>query len=210
MNPVAVVAASAGGLQSIIELLSALPPSLPASVIIIQHLPPSNFYESKLCEILGHYSPLPVKWIEDGEALRGGTVYLCPQDVQSRVTSSKTFDISEKVRASGIRPAADPLFASAADVFGENVIAIVLTGALSDGAKGAECIARAGGSVFVQDRETALYFDMPRAAIRSGAVHFIMPPVAIAHALTAFAMVPGARAWFRVQREQLEPAGAVD
>jgi two-component system, chemotaxis family, protein-glutamate methylesterase/glutaminase len=201
VNHVVVVAASAGGLRAFIELISALPEDFPAPVIIVQHLPPFDFHQSQLREILSHFTSLRVKWIEDGEGLLGGTVYLSPQDVQSRVTQKLTFDISDNVRLLGTRPAADPLFSSLAEVFGRKVVAVVLTGALSDGARGAQCIADAGGRVLAQDEETALFFDMPQATIRRGVVDFVMPPIGIAHALIALTMAPGADSWFRVVRK---------
>jgi two-component system chemotaxis response regulator CheB len=199
-HTVVVVAASAGSLHPIIELVSALPSDFPASVVIAQHLPPAVLYESQLREILCRYTSLPVKWIEHGEQLQTGTVYLSPQDAQTRVTSDLIFDVTIGVRESGSRPAADPLFESVAEWFGENALAIILTGCLSDGARGSLKIADAGGRVFVQDEETALFFDMPRAAIRKGIVDFAFPPSGIAHALITLLMAPGASAWFRVTR----------
>jgi two-component system chemotaxis response regulator CheB len=204
-----VVAASAGGLPALVELLAGLPDDFPAPVIIVQHLPPTNSYQSQLRQILSRSTFLPVKWIEHGEPLCGGTVYLSPQDVQSRVTRKLTFDVTGNVRASGSRPAADPLFSSAAEVFGEDALAIVLTGNLSDGAKGAQRIAEAGGRVLIQDEETAEFFHMPQATLRRGVVDFMLPPSRIASALVALLMAPGADAWFRVVRKpQPELAGA--
>jgi two-component system chemotaxis response regulator CheB len=142
-----------------------------------------------------------VKWIENGEALRGGTVYLSPADGQSWVTPQFTFECWDNVRALGVRPAADPLFTSVAEVFGRNALAVVLSGRLSDGAKGAQKIAEAGGRVLVQDENSAKYFDMPQAALRRGVVDFKLSPSAIAHALVTLLMAPGADAWFRVVRK---------
>src|SRR5262249_38913462 len=102
------------------------------------------------------------------------------------------------VRTIDGRPAADPLFLSAAECFGERVIGVVLSGYLSDGALGSRGIVKAGGRVLVQDETTSLAFDMPRAALRTGTVDFSLPPAGIAHALTAMLMAPGAAAWFRV------------
>lgn len=73
------------------------------------------------------------------------------------------------------RPAADVLFNSAADAFGQGVIAVVLTGMGNDGARGAETIAAAGGIVFAQDRETSVVWGMPGAAVETGAVHKVVP-----------------------------------
>lgn len=77
-------------------------------------------------------------------------------------------------------------------------------GCLSDGAKGAQEIAHAGGRVLAQDAETAEFFDMPQATLQKWVVDFMLPPVRIAHALIAFLMAPGADAWFRVAKPQLQ------
>lgn len=193
-----VVAASAGGLSALSELLSALPQEFPAPLILVQHLPASDSYQSRLPQILSRFTHLTVKWVEQDESLRAGNVYLAPQDVQTRVTSNLTFDISQNVRRWGARPAADPLFSSVAEVFGRGALAVVLTGVLSDGAIGAQKIAAAGGRVLIQNTETAEFFDMPLATLRKGVVDFMLSPIRIAHTLTALLMAPGADAWFRV------------
>lgn len=196
-----VIAASAGGVQALLQLVSKLPPDFPAPVIIVQHLPPVGVYQSLLAELLSVRSSLPVKWIEDGEPVCPGIVYLSPQDRQSRISKSLTFELLTGPQGCERRPAADPLFASVADSFRERAVGIVLSGYLSDGAAGAQQIAEAGGRVFAQDQSTALAFDMPKAAIRLGAVDFVLSPTAMAHALIALLMAPGAEAWFRVARE---------
>lgn len=197
---IVVMAASAGGVETVTEILSKLPPDFPAAIVIAQHLPSAESYLSQLCEVLGRRSKLPVKWIDHGEPLYPGVVYLCPQDMQSRVSRDMTFNLSVAVRTRRSSPLADPLFTSVAEVFGEHALAIVLTGSLSDGACGATAISAAGGRVFAQNQETARFFDMPQAAIRNGVVDFVLSPLAIAHALVALLMVPGAGAWFRVSR----------
>jgi two-component system chemotaxis response regulator CheB len=101
-------------------------------------------------------------------------------------------------KVNGSRPAADPLFASVAVHCRSRGIAVVLSGALGDGAEGAYKVAAAGGRVLVQSRETALVPDMPSAAIRRGAVDFEFSPRVIAHSLIALTMAPGAAAWFQV------------
>jgi two-component system chemotaxis response regulator CheB len=193
------VATSAGGLHALVELLSELPADFPAPLIIFQHLPHLDSYQSVLPEILERHCKLPVKWIAHGESISSGAVYVCPQDVQTTVTAAFMFELTTIARV--LRPAADPLFVSVAERFGEDAIGIVLTGSLSDGVVGASKIANAGGRVLAQDEQTALAFGMPRSAIQRGIVDFVLSPTAIAHALIALLMAPGADAWFRVNRD---------
>jgi two-component system chemotaxis response regulator CheB len=199
---VVVIASSAGGLRSLVQLISELPSDFPAPVIVLQHMAPTNIHRSILPELLAVASRLPVKWIENGESLRAGVVYVCPQDVQSTLTQRLTFDLAPL--DGECRPSADSLFFSAANRLGEDVIGIVLSGYLSDGACGARRIAEGGGRVFAQNEATSVNFDMPRAAINKGAVDFVLSPIAMAHYLKAILMAPGADAWFRVNKtEQL-------
>ena len=197
---VVVVAASAGGIQALSEFVAALPADFPAPVVIVQHMPSAAFYQSQLCELLKSRTPLSVKWITNGESLRCGTVFLAPQDKQTTISARLKFQLSPITPQSRFRPTADPLFVSAAEHFRERASAVVLTGRLWDGAVGARQIAAAGGRVFAQDKESALMFDMPMAAIRLGVVDFILTPSGIAHALNALMMARGADAWFRVQK----------
>jgi two-component system, chemotaxis family, protein-glutamate methylesterase/glutaminase len=197
---VVVVAASAGSLAPLAQLVSLLPKEFPAPVAVLQHLPPSNIYQSMLPEILGRQSRLAVKCIEHGERFLPGTIYLSPQDAQSRIRQNLSFELTPLVRGVMSRPNADSLFESAAKSSGKNAIGIVLSGVLSDGSRGAGLISEAGGRVFAQDRQTAAHFDMPSSAIRKGVVDFAMSPRSIAHALIALLMAPGADAWFRVTK----------
>jgi two-component system chemotaxis response regulator CheB len=197
---VVVVAASAGGIEALFEFVTALPVDFPAPVVILQHLPPAASYQSQLRELLKRRTALSVKWITDGEPLRRGTIFLSPQDMQTTISNRQRFRLSVIARSPRFRPAADPLFVSAAKHFREHSVAVVLTGRLSDGAVGARHIAAAGGRVFAQNEESSLMFDMPRAVIRQGVVDFILTPSGIAHALTALMMARGTDAWFQVKK----------
>jgi two-component system chemotaxis response regulator CheB len=202
------IAASACGIEPLHQLIRALPADFPCPVIVVQHLPASTQYRSTLDRVLAYRSTLTVKWAEHAEPLRPGVVLLAPQDCDLEISPNRAVKLLHGDRVNHVRPAADPLFASIAWNFGDAGVAVVLSGALNDGARGVCDIALAGGSVIVQERETAGMPYMPAAAINTGAVDFVLPPRMIAHALITLVMAPGAAAWFRVGRvKALAPPG---
>lgn len=156
------VAASAGGVFALRRLLGALPGDLPASVVIVTHLPASG--NSMLASVLARAGSLPAEFAKDGEVLKAGQVYVAPANRHLFVVDG-TLRLSAGPRQNGLRPAADPLFFSAALAGGPRVIGVVLSGTLDDGAAGAAVIERHGGIVAVQDPAEADYDGMPRAAL---------------------------------------------
>jgi two-component system CheB/CheR fusion protein len=154
-----VIGASAGGIEALSRLVSMLPSDFPAPIVIAQHLEPSRV--SHLEEILGRRSLLPVRSVQDQAALEAGVVYVVPANRDVEITDHA---ISLRRDQPGRpKPSIDLLLASAAEVFGERLIAVILTGTGSDGADGARRVKEAGGTVVVQDPETAQFPDLPRS-----------------------------------------------
>jgi two-component system chemotaxis response regulator CheB len=180
-----VIGGSAGGIPALQCILSQLPANFRLPILLVQHL--SAKYPSRLTEVLSYHTALNVKWAEHGEVMRPGTVYVAPQDQHLLVSLGQRLALSDADRVGWWRPAVDPLFQSAAEIYGERTIAIVLSGALWDGAKGIAAVAQAGGITMVQDDATADHFDMPAAAIDLGRADVIMPPIKIALALQLLA-----------------------
>jgi two-component system chemotaxis response regulator CheB len=186
------IAASTGGPAALTEVIPALPASLSAAVVVVQHMPPP--FTASLARRLDQASPLPVREAVHGERVRGGTVYLAPGGSHLRLAMA-----GEAVRLGldaespplwGVRPAADPLFASAAALFGDRAIGVVLTGMGRDGADGLRGIRTAGGWGIVQDRNTAIIPGMPEAALHVAGADDIVPLHAVARAIaTAVATV---------------------
>jgi two-component system chemotaxis response regulator CheB len=106
-------------------------------------------------------------------------VYVAPPDVHLIVGIDRRLVLSHLPPVHHCRPSGDRLFESLAVAFGPDAVAVVLTGFGRDGAAGAQCVRRAGGTVIVQDPQTAQFGDMPRAALREGAVDHILPLDAI-------------------------------
>jgi two-component system chemotaxis response regulator CheB len=175
------IAASAGGLNALSRLIGALPPTLNAAIVILQHL--SSTHPSHLADILGRRTRLQVKQAASRDRLRAGAVFTAPPGVHLLVDREGNLSFSHRPAVNFVRPAADRLFESLAESFGPRAIAVVLTGTGHDGARGAQMVKRAGGKVIVQDEATSEFFGMPGAAIHAGQVDMILPLEQIAPAL---------------------------
>jgi two-component system CheB/CheR fusion protein len=154
-----VVGASAGGIEALTTLLSSLPTEFPAPIVVAQHLDPSR--PSRLTEIMGRRSVLPVREITQQVPLQNGVVYLVPANRHVAITDHAVMVESEDHR--GPKPSIDRLLETAARAFGDRLIAVILSGSGSDGAAGARHVKEAGGTVVIQNPETASYPGMPQS-----------------------------------------------
>lgn len=179
---VVVVASSAGGVQGLRTLLGGLEPALPLTVLVAQHLRRGR--ETQIVPVLTRATALEVELARNGEPLRAGVVHIAPPDRHLCVRQDgRRLFLTDEERVNYARPAADPLFESAATAFGRGVIACVLTGADGDGAQGVTAVKAHGGTVIVQDPDTAAFQGMPRSAINTGLVDLVLPLERIAPAI---------------------------
>jgi len=158
-----VVGASAGGVRALQALLAALPAGLPMAVLVVLHLPRDR--PSRIADLLDHGCALPVREAEDKQALVPGTVTFAPPDYHLLVEDRDSLALSVDPPVLFSRPAIDPLFESAADVFGSGVLAILLTGASNDGSAGVAAVREAGGQAWIQSPDDAFSPIMPAAAL---------------------------------------------
>jgi two-component system chemotaxis response regulator CheB len=184
-----VIGASAGGVEALREVVSRLPTSLTASVVVVLHLPAGG--TSVLPSILDRAGALPVRPVNDGAELEPGTIYVAVPDYHVQIDNGR-LRVEGGPRENGHRPAIDPLFRTAAHSHRERTIGVILSGALDDGTLGLRAIKAHGGMTLVQDPQTALHPGMPTAAIRRVAPDRVLTPEQIAAAVTEFAG-PGAR-----------------
>ncbi len=178
---VVALASSAGGLEALSQVLTALPADFPAALVVVQHLDPRH--RSLMAEILSRRTALRVQQAQAGDSLTPGTVYIAPPNRHLLVNGDGTLSLSQSELVHFVRPSADLLFESVAASYKERVIAVVLTGSGSDGSMGVQAVKKMGGTVIAQDEATAKYFGMPGAAIESGAVDFVLALAEIAPAL---------------------------
>ncbi len=161
------VGASWGGMAAMGRLLEQLPPEFRVPVAVVQHRATSSM-SGVMRNYLASRSGLQVVDAEDKEPIEEGKVYLAPADYHLLVDDG-ILALSLEAPVGLSRPSVDVLFESAAESYGPGVTAVVLTGANSDGARGALAVKGAGGIVLVQDPEEAERPEMPEAVIRTGA-----------------------------------------
>jgi len=163
--------ASAGGVEALSTVLAELPRDLRAAVLVVLHLARGR---SMLPEILSRASRLRAIHPEDGDSLEYSKVYVARPDHHLIVEPGKVRVVHGPTE-NGCRPAVDPLFRSAARVYGPRVIGVVLTGALDDGTAGLAAVKEAGGVAIVQDPDEAFAPSMPNSARALVAVDHILP-----------------------------------
>jgi two-component system CheB/CheR fusion protein len=182
--PIVAVGASAGGLETLTDLLKRLPTNTGMSFVIIQHLSPSHV--SLLAELLSRATKMPVHHADHGQRISPNHVYVIPPDVTMTISG---FALSLRQR-DGPATVVDSFLRSLAASQKNRAVAVILSGTGSDGALGVQAIAEEGGVVFVQDPSSAKFDGMPRAAIATGCVDCILPLAEIATELVRIAHEP--------------------
>ena len=159
LSQLVIVGSSAGGIDALSAVVRTLPPEMPVPILIAQHLDPRR--PSHLTEILRRHTALDVQTVEDRAPLEPSTIFVLPPARHAEITDHeiRLIDVTDR----GPRPSIDLLFTSAAQAFGEGLIAVILTGTGHDGAAGARDVKSLGGTVVVQNPETASYPGMPLA-----------------------------------------------
>jgi two-component system chemotaxis response regulator CheB len=186
---VVALAASAGGLTALSQVLTGLPADFPATLVVVQHLDPRH--RSLMADILSRRTALRVKQAEEGDRLAPATVYIAPPNRHLLVNPDGSLSLSQSELVHFVRPSADLLFESVAASYRDRSIAVVLTGTGSDGAMGVQAIKKMGGTVIVQDEKTSEFFGMPGAAIQTGSADFVLPLDEVASALVTLVMKGG-------------------
>lgn len=178
-----VIGCSAGGIAALHHILPRLPADLPVPVIVVCHTGPSP--TDLFSSVLRRDCRLPVMEAPERGTARPGHIYVAPADYHLLMEEDKTFALSADPRVNNARPAIDLLFESAANVWGEGLLAVQLTGANDDGAAGMKEVKAAGGLCLVQDPATATATAMPEAAIATGAADWVAPLDWIAFLITS-------------------------
>jgi len=168
-----VVGTSAGGLNALFVLLETLPANFPLPIIIVQHR--SKDKNDLLEEVLQNKCKVKIKQADEKEKIEKGVVYIAPPDYHVLIENDLTLSLSADEYVQFSRPSIDVLFESAAGVYKDKLIGIILTGANSDGASGIRLIKANDGLTIAQKPEEAFSPVMPSAAIKTNAVTHIWP-----------------------------------
>jgi two-component system chemotaxis response regulator CheB len=166
------IGASAGGVQALCELLPALSPESRAAVFVVLHLPRDR--PSLLADVFSHKCELPVREAEDKEPVMPGTVYLAPPNYHLLVDAGPQLALSADDLVNHSRPSIDVLFDSAAQVYREHLLGIILSGANADGAEGLAAVHDAGGLTVVQEPQTAQSSAMVLSALERRPVDLVL------------------------------------
>ncbi|MDQ5838090.1 MAG: chemotaxis protein CheB [Acidobacteriota bacterium] len=182
-----VVGTSAGGIEALKTIAGGLPRDFPASVFVVLHTSPES--PGILADILARAGALPASNAVDGERIQPGRIYVAPPD-RHLIIEPNRVRLTRGPKENRFRPAVDPLFRSAAQVYGPRVIGVILTGNLDDGTAGLWAVKRLGGTAVVQDPEEALAPSMPRSALRQMKVDYCLPVAEIAPLLARLTTAP--------------------
>ena len=202
--PIVGIGASAGGLNSLVRFLSALPDEFGFALVFMQHLSPSH--KSLLPDLLSsRKSALIIEEVSDGLEILPGRLYLCPPAQEVRIEKG-IFRVTPQSHKHVHLPI-DEFFISLAEYAAERAIAVIFSGAGTDGARGVHAVRTAGGTVFVQDPATAEFSAMPLAALGTGQVDAVLTPEEIAREILKFhtSGMVAASSDSLVTHEHLEP-----
>jgi len=184
------IAISTGGPAALNMLVPSIPGTLKSPVFIVQHMPPG--FTAMLADSLNKRSPLHVKEAESGEPVRPGTIYFAPGGRQMKVelhpvSRERVITITDAPPENFCRPSADYLFRSLAPVYGDKVLAIIMTGMGRDGVSGLSVLKKANAHIIAQNEATSLVFGMAKIAIDEGLVDEVLPLGRIAGAIAVHA-----------------------
>jgi two-component system chemotaxis response regulator CheB len=171
-----VVGSSTGGPQALFTFFKGLNGKLPVPALITQHMPPN--FTKILAQHLSKSAGLPADEAQDGELLRAGHIYVAPGDYHMRVEevdAAKKITLNQGPPENYCRPAVNPMLRSVAELYGSNVLVVILTGMGYDGMKGGEDIVAAGGTIIAQDEATSVVWGMPGAVASAGLCTAVLP-----------------------------------
>jgi two-component system chemotaxis response regulator CheB len=178
------IASSTGGPGTLAEILSKLPSDFAVPILIVQHITPG--FGKGLADWLNRLTTLEVRPARHGDELKAGRVLIAPDGCHMVVNNWGLVALTKEAPHHGLRPAADYLFRSVAQVYGATAMGIILTGMGNDGAAGLQMMHDMGAHTIAQDKESCVVFGMPAAAIELGAAKQVLPAAKIAGAVLAF------------------------
>lgn len=182
-DKVVIIGSSTGGPRALYEIIPELPGNVPASFLIVQHMPPK--FTKSLADRLDQISELGVKEAENGDGVMVGSCLLAPGGYHMEIGMNGKINLNQDAPRGGLRPAVDVTMAAAARVYGSRCLGVILTGMGNDGTLGAAMVKAAGGRIIVQDESTCVVYGMPKSVVDSGFADKIVPLHQIAQEVVA-------------------------
>jgi two-component system chemotaxis response regulator CheB len=173
MNKVLVIGSSTGGPRALMQVVPFIPEDIPASILIVQHMPP--IFTRSLAERLDSASRIKVKEAKSRDELKTGQALIAPGNYHMTVTKSNRVSLNQESQEQGVRPSVNVTMRSVAATYGARSFGVVLTGMGADGTEGAHHIKAAGGKIIVEDESTCAIYGMPKSIVDSGYADKIVP-----------------------------------
>lgn len=170
------IGVSTGGPMALMQVFGEISTPLSVPIFIVQHMPPS--FTALLAARLSAAGVMTVKEAEEGEIASAGIAYIAPGGFHMTLEKSGTktiIHLNTELPENSCRPAVDVLFRAAAEVYGDGVLAVMLTGMGYDGLKGSQVIAAKGGQIIAQDEATSVVWGMPGAVVQAGLANAVLP-----------------------------------
>ncbi|MFZ5966570.1 MAG: protein-glutamate methylesterase/protein-glutamine glutaminase [Bacillota bacterium] len=185
LKKIVAIGTSTGGPRALQEVIPYLPQSLPASILIVQHMPPG--FTKSLAERLNNLSEVHVKEAEDEDILLPGHAYIAPGDYHMKVVSvgnTLKIKLSKDPPVSGHRPSVDALMDSLADLHASNIVGVIMTGMGADGANGMKNLKMQNCHTIAQNEESCVVYGMPKSAVNLGCIDDVVSLQDIAKTIT--------------------------
>ncbi len=181
-----VIGGSAGSLQGVLKILAYIKEGFPVPVLLVLHR--NVQFDSSLEELLSARTGLIAKEIDEKDRIEPGYVYISPADYHVLIENDHSFSLDESEKVNFSRPSIDVVFSSAAAVYKNSLVAILLSGANADGTEGLIAVKEKGGMVVIQDTDEAIVPFMPQFALRHVKADHVLTVSEIAGLLNSFAL----------------------
>ncbi|HIH43566.1 MAG TPA: chemotaxis response regulator protein-glutamate methylesterase [Candidatus Methanoperedenaceae archaeon] len=188
-SKVVVIGTSTGGPRALHTIISRLPPTLNAAVLVVQHMPPG--FTRSLADRLNCMSMLRVREAREGDLVVPGAILIAPGDYHMTVKrenkngrSIEVIALNKGEKVQSVRPSVDVLLNSVIDIYGKNTLGVILTGMGSDGSEGIRKLKKAGGKVIAEHESTCVVYGMPRTIVEQKLADYVLPIEKIAEGIT--------------------------
>ena len=172
-NKLVVIGTSTGGPQALHQVIPYLPRDIPASILIVQHMPEK--FTEMFAQRLDKASKITIREAKEGDMLEKGLALLAPGNFHMELRDKDTVTLNQKPQVCGVRPAVDITLASAAEIYRNNLICVILTGMGHDGTNGSSKVRNNGGYCIAEDESTCVVYGMPKNIVENGNANEVVP-----------------------------------